>query len=66
MYMVIKHKHLKLEQSKIERARRYLGVKTEQEAIERALDLLLAEAAIVRAHRKVRGVGGVSDPFAAQ
>lgn len=63
MYMSIKHKHLKLEQSKIERARRYLGVKTEQEAIERALDLLLADEAIVRAHRKARRVGGIVDPF---
>ncbi|MGQ0507842.1 MAG: hypothetical protein ACT4TC_21280 [Myxococcaceae bacterium] len=62
--MPIKHKHLKLEQSKIERARRFLGVKTEQEAIERALDLVLADEAIVRAHQKVRRMGGVSDPFA--
>jgi len=38
-----KHKHLKLDQSKIDRAKKLLGVKTEQETIERALDLVLGE-----------------------
>lgn len=61
--MARKHKHLKLEQLKIDRARRLLGVKTEQEAIELALDLLLAEEAIVKVHRAVRGAGGFVDPF---
>ena len=60
----LKHKHLKLDQSKIDRARKLLGVRTEQETIDRALDLLIAEEAIVRAHRKVRGVGGFEDILA--
>jgi hypothetical protein len=64
--MALKHKHLKLEQGKIERARRFLGVKTEQEAIDRALDLLLADETLVRAHQRVRRIGGVSDPFQAE
>jgi hypothetical protein len=38
-----RHKHLKLDQSKIDRAKKLLGAKTEQETIERALDLVLAE-----------------------
>jgi hypothetical protein len=53
-----KHKHLKLDQSKIDRAKSLLGAKTEQETIERALDLLLGEEAILKVHRRVRGVGG--------
>jgi hypothetical protein len=61
--MAIKHKHLKLDQSKIDKARRLFGVKTEQETIERALDLALAEEPFLRAHRKVRGVGGIADIF---
>jgi len=34
----IKHKHLKLDQKKIDFAKRYFGVDSEQEAIDRALD----------------------------
>lgn len=63
MYMTIRHKHLKLDQAKIDRARRILGVKTEQEAIERALDRLLAEADILRATGAARAVGGIEDVF---
>ncbi len=59
--MSLKHKHLKLHQGKIDRARRILDVKTEQETVERALDIVLAEERIVRAHRRVRGVGGFRD-----
>jgi hypothetical protein len=61
--MAIRHKHLKLDQTKIDRARRLLDVSTEQETIERALDLLLGEESILRAHRKVKGTGGVVDVF---
>lgn len=59
-----RHKHLKLDQSKIDRARRLLGAKTEQETIERALDLVLSEELILRAHKRVKGVGGFKDFFA--
>jgi len=61
--MAIRHKHLKLDQTKIDKARRLFGVKTEQETIERALDLVIAEEPILRAHRKVRNAGGLSDIF---
>jgi hypothetical protein len=60
VYMT-RHKHLKLDQTKIDRAKKLLGVKTEQEAIERALDMVLAEEAIVRTHRQVKGIGGFED-----
>jgi hypothetical protein len=61
--MAIRHKHLKLEQTKIDRARRLLRAKTEQETVERALDRVLAEEPILRAHRRVGGVGGLVDVF---
>ena len=61
MNIDLRHKHLRLDQSKIDRARRMLGVATERETIERALDLLLAEERILRIHRQVRGVGGFSE-----
>ena len=37
----VKHKHLKLDQKKIDFAKRYFGVQSEQEAIDRALSLLV-------------------------
>jgi hypothetical protein len=57
VYMT-KHKHLKLDQSKIDRAKKLLGARTEQETIERALDLVLGEEAILKVHRRVKSVGG--------
>ena len=58
---MIKHKHMKLDQSKIDRAKELLGAKTERETIEHALDLVLAEASIVKVHRRVAAVGGAAD-----
>ena len=63
MNMAVRHKHLKLDQGKIDKVRRLFGVKTEQETIELALDLALAEEPLLRAHRKVRGMGGITDVF---
>ncbi len=37
------HKHFQLDPVKIKRAQRVLGVDTEREAIERALDMVIAE-----------------------
>jgi hypothetical protein len=61
--MATRHKHLKLDQAKIDKARRILGAKTEQETVERALDIAIAEEAILRAHRKTRATGGIVDVF---
>jgi hypothetical protein len=61
--MSIRHKHLKLDQAKIDKARRVFGAKTEQETVDRALDLAIAEEPILRAHRKVRATGGITDVF---
>jgi hypothetical protein len=63
MYMSIRHKHLKIDQRKLDRAKRILRLTTEQETIDRALDAVLAEEEILRAHRKARGVGGFVDAF---
>ena len=57
------HKHLKLDQSKIDRAKRFLGARTEQETIERALDHLLADADITKVLAGMRGVGGIDDAY---
>jgi hypothetical protein len=61
--VAIRHKHLKLDQRKIDRARRVLDTKTEQETLERALDMVLAEDRIVRVLRRGRAIGGFEDVF---
>ena len=38
-----RHKHLVLDQGKIEKAQKILGVKTETETIERALEIVISE-----------------------
>lgn len=63
VYMPLRHKHLKIDQRKLDRAKRLLRLSTEQETVDRALDAVLAEDAIVSAHQKARRVGGVVDPF---
>jgi hypothetical protein len=60
---MVRHKHLKLDQRKIDRAKKLLRAKTETETIERALDLVLGEEPILKVHRRLKGVGGFESPF---
>jgi len=52
----VRHKHLKLDQGKIDFAKRYFGVDSEQEAIDRALALLMDEERIGRRLRPLKGI----------
>lgn len=52
----LKHKHLKLDQRKIDFAKRYFGAKSEQEAIDRALSLLMEEEQIVKSMKPLAGL----------
>ncbi|MGH7310221.1 MAG: hypothetical protein ACREK6_16155 [Candidatus Rokuibacteriota bacterium] len=63
MATVLRHKHVQLDQRKLERARRALGARTETEALDRALDLVVAEADIDRALRATRGKGKLRRMF---
>ncbi len=51
----VKHKHLKLDQKKIDFAKRYFGVQSEQEAIDRALSLLVEERQLLAAMEPLKG-----------
>ena len=51
----VKHKHLKLDQNKIDFAKRYFGVESEQEAIDRALSLLIEEEQLLAAVKPLKG-----------
>lgn len=51
----VRHKHLKLDQKKIAFAVRYFGAKSEQEAIDRALTLLMEEEELLTAMEPLQG-----------
>ena len=53
--LALRHKHLKLDQRKINFAKRYFGVQSEQEAIDRALSLLLEEQKLLKALQPLKG-----------
>jgi hypothetical protein len=54
--VALKHKHLKLDQKKIDFAKWYFGVESEQEAIDRALSLLVEEQKVVAAMKPLNGL----------
>ena len=53
----LRHKHVQLDQHKLNRALRVLGAKTETEALDRALSVVVSEDKIDTALRKARGYG---------
>jgi hypothetical protein len=59
----LRHKHLQLDQRKLNRVKAVLGAKTETEALDRALDLVVTEADLDTALRKARGKGRLRKVF---
>lgn len=51
----IRHKHLQLDQAKLTRAKTVLGAKTETEAIERALALVVEEHTLDQSLKLAKG-----------
>jgi hypothetical protein len=56
MGAALKHKHLVLDQRKIDAAKRYFGVDSEQEAIDKALSLLVEEQRLSKALQPLKGI----------
>jgi hypothetical protein len=54
-----KRKNFYLDQRKIRRAKKILGARTETEAVDAALDLVIFRQEILESLRKVAGKGGV-------
>ena len=50
----VRHKHLQLDQDKLNRAKAILGAKSETETVDRALKLVVSEADIDTVLRKAR------------
>jgi hypothetical protein len=59
----LRHKHVQLDQRKLNRALRVLGAKTETEALDRALSVVVSEDQIDTALRKARGKGRIRKVF---
>jgi hypothetical protein len=61
--IALRHKHVQLSQEKLDRARNILGAKTETDALNRALDIVVTEAEVDTALRKTRGKGRIRKIF---
>lgn len=51
----VRHKHLQIDQDKLDRAKSVLGAKTETETIERALTLVVDEHELDQPLKRVKG-----------
>ncbi len=59
----LRHKHVQLDQGKLDRARQILGARTETETLDRALQVVVTDAGIDKALKKVRGTGRIRKVF---
>lgn len=58
---LVRSKHIKLDQSKLDLLKTYFDVDTDQEAVEKAVELVSAEEEIVRVLASGRGLGGMEE-----
>jgi len=54
---VLRHKHFRLNQAKLDRLRTSMGARSETEALEKAMDLILVEEEIKMVLRRIKGKG---------
>ena len=59
----IRHKHLRIDQAKLDKARKVLAASTETETLDRALTLVVSEADIDAALRQMAGKGRLKKIF---
>jgi hypothetical protein len=59
-----RHKHVRIDQRKLDRARRILEAETETETLDRALAVVVAEAEIDAALRRAKGRARLTKAFA--
>ena len=60
---VLRHKHVRIDQSKLDRAKKVLAASTDTEALDRALTLVVTEAEIDATLRSVGGKGRLKKVF---
>jgi hypothetical protein len=59
-----RHKHVRIDQTKLDKARRILAAETETETLDRALGVVVAEAEIDAALHRARARGTLKKVFA--
>lgn len=60
---LFKHKHVRIDQVKLDRARRLLAARTETETLDRALAVVVAEGEIDKTLRRLGGRGSLKRVF---
>ncbi len=60
---VLRHKHVRIDQEKLRKAKRILNAATDTEALDRALALVVSEEEINEMLRSVRGKGNFKKVF---
>jgi hypothetical protein len=59
----LRHKHVRINQSKLDKARKVLEARTDTEALDRALSLVVSEAEIEAELRRIGGKGKLKKVF---
>jgi hypothetical protein len=59
----LRHKHVRIDQVKLDKARQVLDASTDTEALDRALTLVVSEGEVDAALRKMRGKGKLKKVF---
>jgi hypothetical protein len=59
----LRHKHVRIDQAKLEKAKRVLDARTDTETLDRALSLVVTEGEIDGALRSMRGKGKLKKAF---
>jgi hypothetical protein len=59
----VRHKHIRIDQAKLDKARKILAASTETEALDRALTIVVSEADIEATLRRVAGKGRLKKRF---
>ena len=60
----IVRKNMRLDQSKLDRAKEILGTKTETETVDQALDMIVFQNEAIAGIRKLAGAGEIEHVFA--
>jgi len=60
---LLRHKHVRIDQKKLEKAKKVLDARTDTETLDRALTVVVAEADIDATLRSVRGKGRLKKVF---
>jgi hypothetical protein len=59
----LRHKHVRIDQAKLDKAKRVLDARTDTEALDRALSLVVTEGEVDAALRAVAGKGKLKKVF---